>query len=175
MTDGTVYWVTGLSGAGKTAIGRALCERLRRRGRAVVFLDGDELREVFGGDLGFGRADREKSAMRNGRLSKLIADQGVDVVCATISMFHSCRRWNRDRIERYREIYVRAPAALLIARDVKGLYGRAATGEIREVVGVDLEAEEPECPDVTIDNDETRTVDALVDDIVNALGIAKEV
>ena len=173
MTPGTVYWVTGLSAAGKTTIGRVLYERRQRRERAVVFLDGDALREVFGNDLGFARADREKSAMRNSRLCKLLADQGIDVVCATISMFHACRRWNRDHIASYREIYVRAPKDLLLARDPKGLYGRAANGELGEVVGVDFEAEEPERPDVTVDNDGTHTVDTLVDQVMERLDSAE--
>lgn len=173
MTSGTVYWVTGLSAAGKTTIGRALYERLRGRARPVVFLDGDTLREVFGNDLGFERLDRQKSAMRNGRLCKLLADQGLDVVCATISMFHACRQWNREQIPHYREIYVRAPAEVLRQRDSKRLYEGAASGQIRDVVGVDIEAEEPESPDVTIDNDGTRTVDALVDQVMEALGIGE--
>ena len=65
--EGKVYWLTGLSGAGKTTIGRLWYEKLREAGEAAVFLDGDELRQVFGDDLGFSESDRRKSAMRNAR------------------------------------------------------------------------------------------------------------
>ena len=62
---GSVFWITGLSGAGKTTIGRVLYQHLRRKNASVVFLDGDLLREVFGNDLGYSVEDRHKSAMRN--------------------------------------------------------------------------------------------------------------
>jgi cytidine diphosphoramidate kinase len=153
MDTGCVYWFTGLSGAGKTTIGRLFYERLRQHHRHVVFLDGDVLREVFGNDLGHSLDQRMQSAMRNSRLCKMLSDQGIDVVCATISMFHECRRWNRQHIPAYREIYIRVPKAVLIERDQKQLYSRAMRGEIQNVMGVDLDIEEPECPDLVIDND----------------------
>ena len=78
--NGRVYWLTGLSGAGKTTIGRLWHEELRRSGVPAVFLDGDELRQVFGDDLGFTEADRRKSAMRNARLCALLARQGLTAV-----------------------------------------------------------------------------------------------
>ena len=78
---GCVYWLTGLSGAGKTTIGRILYKRLCEKRDGVVFLDGDDLRAVFGNDLGYTAQDRKKSAMRNARLCGLLAGQGLVVVC----------------------------------------------------------------------------------------------
>ena len=98
---GSVFWFTGLSGAGKTTIGRLFFGLLRERNPAVVFLDGDILREVFGNDLGHSREERLKSAMRNSRLCKMLSDQGIDVVCATISLFRECQEWNRAHIPGY--------------------------------------------------------------------------
>ena len=92
---GCVYWLTGLSGAGKTTIGRILYKRLCEKRDGVVFLDGDDLRAVFGNDLGYTAQDRKKSAMRNARLCGLLAGQGLVVVCCTISMFHDVRAYNR--------------------------------------------------------------------------------
>src|ERR1700683_1573893 len=80
---GNVYWITGLSGAGKTTIGRELWRRLRAASRSVIFLDGDVTREVIAEDLGHSTTHRRRSAMRNARLCKLLSDQGTDVVCAT--------------------------------------------------------------------------------------------
>lgn len=147
-----VYWLTGLSGAGKTTLGRLWYEELRRRG-AAVFLDGDELRQVFGDDLGFTEADRRKSAMRNARLCALLGRQGLDVVCCTISMFDSVRAWNREHIPGYFEVYVRASMDTLRRRDQKGLY----SGEGGNVAGVDLHIEEPKRPDLILENDGQRT------------------
>lgn len=103
-----VYWLTGLSGAGKTTIGRLWRDRLRERGETVVFLDGDEMRSVFGTGLGFNAADRRRLAESYGRLCALLAGQGVTVVCCTISMFHSVRAWNRANIPGYYEVYIQA-------------------------------------------------------------------
>ena len=170
-TPGTVYWFTGLSGAGKSTLARLFCERLRRTGAPVLLLDGDELREVFGGDLGHTRADRLAIASRNGRLCRMIANQGIDVVCATISLFHECHDWNRRHIERYREIHVTAPMHVLESRDKHQLYARARRGEVSDVVGVDIDAEEPRTPDLVIDNGGAASPDDVVDRVWQALGV----
>jgi adenylylsulfate kinase-like enzyme/phosphohistidine swiveling domain-containing protein len=149
---GCVYWITGLSGAGKTTLGRELWQRLRAAGRSAIFLDGDMLREVIAEDLGHNLANRRKSAMRNARLCRMLASQGGDVVCPTISMFHEVQRWNRENIPNYREIYLRVPMDELQRRDAKGIYAAAKRGELRDVVGLDVAAELPEAPDLILDN-----------------------
>jgi adenylylsulfate kinase-like enzyme/phosphohistidine swiveling domain-containing protein len=147
-----VYWITGLSGAGKTTLGRELWQRLRAAGRSAIFLDGDMLREVIAEDLGHNLANRRKSAMRNARLCRMLASQGGDVVCPTISMFHDVQRWNRENIPNYREIYLRVPMDELQRRDAKGIYAAAKRGELCDVVGLDVAAELPEAPDLILDN-----------------------
>lgn len=149
---GTVYWVTGYSGAGKTTVATHLVGLLRELGRAVVQLDGDSLRAVFGDLHGYDRNDRFALASAYGRLCDMLARQGFDVVCATISMFHAVREWNRTHIANYYEVYLRVPAADRAARDAKGLYAAAHRGEIRNLVGYDGPAEEPDTPDLIIDN-----------------------
>ncbi len=165
---GTVYWICGLSAAGKTTIGRRLCEQLRHNGRPVLLLDGDEVRETFN-DLGHSRGDRRRAAGRYSRLSKLISSQGIDVVCCTISMFKDCWSWNLQNIPRYREIYVRVPMDLLVERDPKGLYQRALRGEISNVWGVDMEWDEPSTPHMVIDNDGQRSPSRIAREIIAQL------
>jgi adenylylsulfate kinase len=150
---GTVFWLTGLSGAGKTTIGRLFHRELQKENRPVVFLDGDVLREVFGNDLGHSREERLKSAMRNSRLCKMLSDQGIDVVCATISLYRECQDWNRAHISGYHEIYLRVPMKVLVERDQKQLYSRALRGEVKDVMGVDLPVEEPRHPELIVEND----------------------
>ena len=130
---GRVYWFTGLSGAGKSTIGGLFFERPRARHPNSAYLDGDRLREVFGQDPGHSREARLAVAMRNARLCRLLSGQGLHLVCATISLFHDCQAWNRANIPGYREIHVRAPMAVLEARDPHGIYRRARSGEIRDV------------------------------------------
>lgn len=148
-----VYWLTGLSGAGKTTIGRLWRDELRRAGETVVFLDGDEMRSVFGTGLGFSGADRRKLAESYGRLCALLSGQGVTVVCCTISMFNSVRAWNRAHIPGYYEVYIQASMETLRRRDQKGLYSQNADN----VAGVGLQVELPSAPDLVLENNGERT------------------
>ena len=143
VTPGRVFWLTGLSGAGKTTLGRELWRRLRADGRPATFLDGDALRAAIADDLGHTAEDRKQSAMRNARLCRLLAQQGFDVVCATISLLHEVQRWNRQNIPGYHEIYLRVPMEELRRRDNKGIYADARLGSRRNVVGIDVTAEIP--------------------------------
>jgi glutamine kinase len=166
VSPGCVFWITGLSGAGKTTLGRELCRRLRAAGRPVIFLDGDSLRAAIAEDLDHSAGDRRRSGMRNARLCRLLAGQGAAVVCATISLFHEVQRWNRDNIPGYREIYLRVPIDELRLRDSKGIYAGAQCGDARDVVGVDLPAEAPEAPDLVLDNYGALDVATAVDRIL---------
>ena len=165
-TPGTVFWLTGLSGAGKTTIGRAVYERLKSQMPNAVFLDGDVLREVFGHDHGHTLEDRRKSAMRNARLCHMLSKQGIHVVCATISMFDDCRAFNRKHIANYLEVYLEVPLSILKERDQKQLYSRAAKGEVKNVIGLDLKAEYPKSPDLTIRNIGDQTPEDIANQIM---------
>ena len=95
---GTVYFFTGLSGAGKTTIGGLFCRRLKATKPNAVYLDGDEIRVAFGEDVGYTHEERLRWAGRIFRVCKLLSDQGIDVVCCSIAMFDSVRQWNREHI-----------------------------------------------------------------------------
>ena len=150
LPSGLVLWITGLSGTGKTTLGRELWHRLRAAGRPAIFLDGDLLRASIAEDLDYTAGSRRRSAMRNARLCRLLAEQGTDVVCATISLFHEVHRWNRENVPGYREIYLRVPIEELRLRDSKGIYGEDSNS--RDIVGFDIPAEVPEAPDLILDN-----------------------
>ena len=167
VTQPKVYWLTGLSGAGKTTIGRLWYEILREQGETAVFLDGDELRQVFGDDLGYTEDERRKSAMRNARLCGLLARQGLIVVCCTISMFDDVRSWNRENIPGYFEVYVKATMETLRSRDQKGLYSQAD----RNVAGIHFRVEEPKHPDLILENDGQKTPAEQVAIMLTAIAI----
>ena len=167
---GRVYWLTGLSGAGKTTIGRLWYEKLKSEGENAVFLDGDELRQVFGDDLGYTEADRRKSAMRNARLCALLGRQGLTVVCCTISMFDSVRAWNRENIPGYFEVYIKASGETLHRRDQKGLYSSAR----QDVAGLHVKVEEPKRPNLILENDGGLTPEEQVSVLQSAIKTYKE-
>ena len=109
--------------------------------------------------------------MRNARLCRMLSEQGIDVVCATISLFRECQEWNRAHVARYCEIYLRVPMEVLVQRDQKQLYSRALRGEITDVMGVDLPIEEPSRPDIVIDNDGRQAPSDIAGDIIQRLGL----
>lgn len=147
-----VIWIIGLSGSGKTTLATEVVRLMRRAGKPVVLLDGDAVREVFGNDLGHSMADRRKNADRLCRLGRFLEEQGINVVCAVLSMFEQSREWNRANLRRYHEVYIDVPLASLVARDPKGLYARAMRGEIADFPGVGLPFPVPSRPDMVIDN-----------------------
>lgn len=150
--EGTVWWVTGLSGSGKSTVGHLLRDALLGRGMPALVIDGDVMRAVLDRNEGHGADQRRYLAMTYARLAREVAKQGIDAVCATISMFHDVRAWNRANIHHYREIYLRVPLDELVRRDPRGLYARAAAGLVNNVVGIDLPMEEPVSPDLVVDN-----------------------
>lgn len=155
---GTIYWITGLSGADKTTIGKLLYEKIKVEYSNTVFLDGDILSKVFGDDLGYSRGERRKCAMRYSRLCAMLQEQGVNVICWTISMFESVRKWNRENIHNYKGIYIKVSMDTLQKRDQKGLYSGVTGEEQKEVVGIHMELEEPKCLDLVLENDGKRTL-----------------
>lgn len=171
---GIVYWLTGLSGSGKTTIARALTAALRKQNQPVIFLDGDELREVTGNMFGHNRDERLKASLLYSRLCKMLAAQCTHVVCATISLFHETQEWNRIFIPNYLEVFIDVPLAEVIKRDPKSIYARAAAGEINNVVGIDIPADFPKYPDVIIHNIEPFSVDKAVTTILEKSGMTYE-
>jgi adenylylsulfate kinase len=165
-----VIWLIGLAGAGKTAIGRALYSALKSTSKNLVFLDGDMIREVMGEDLGHTIEDRKRNADRICRLCKLLDSQGINVICAILSIFQESQDWNRENYSKYFEVFLDVDMNTLQARDQKGLYSKASRGEIDNVVGFDIEFIPPARPDMVIDNSvERNNFAGVASDIHKAL------
>jgi adenylylsulfate kinase-like enzyme len=171
--EGRVIWITGLSGAGKTTLAVKLVDRFRAEGLPVVFLDGDELREVFGAVAAnaqnHGRQGRLALAMQYAHLCRVIAAQGLTVVIATISLFREVHTWNRAHLPGYFEVYLKVPVEELRRRDPKGIYRRFDAGELTHVAGLDLPIDEPESADWTVEFVPERPVAVLAEELLNRL------
>lgn len=177
MQQGKVIWITGLSGAGKSTLAHEVVARLRAEGQAVVMLDGDELREVFGAVAAnaqnHGREGRLALAMQYAHLCRVIAAQGLTVVIATISLFREVHAWNRANLPGYFEVYLKVPVEELRRRDPKGIYRRFDAGELTHVAGLDMPIDEPEAADWVVQFDPERTVTALAAELNQILSTRK--
>jgi len=146
--QGMTLWFTGLSGAGKTTISKAVEARLREQGYKVEVLDGDVVRENLTKGLGFSKADRDENIRRIGFVAQLLTRNGVIVIVSAISPYRAIRDEVRGKIGNFVEIYVNAPLAVCEERDVKGLYKKARAGEIKSFTGIDDPYEPPLNPEV---------------------------
>ena len=153
-----VLWLTGLSGAGKTTIAREVEQQLRAEGRACYLLDGDCIRRGLSQDLGFSDADRVENIRRVAEVAHLMMDAGLIVLVALISPFRAERSTAQQTVgkDRFFEIYIDTPLAVAEQRDVKGLYKRARSGELKNFTGIDSPYEAPAAPALTI-NTETES------------------
>lgn len=170
MKKGRLFWITGLSGAGKTTIGTLIYTYLKKKESNVVFIDGDMIREVYQ-NTDYSEDGRRKISYTNMRLCKMLTDQGIDVIIAVIGLRSEYWKWNRENIENYYEIYLKVPMEVLITRDNKKLYQRALNHEISNVYGVDMPFEEPSEPTVVVINDSSLSPDEVSEYIINELGI----
>ena len=166
----SIIWFTGLSGSGKSTIANALEEKLHKLSLRTYLLDGDNVRHGLCNDLGFSENDRKENIRRIGEVSKLFIDAGVMVLATFISPFINDRKFVRNNVNEteFIEVYIKCPLNTCEGRDVKGLYKKARSGEIKHFTGIDSPYEAPANPEITIDT-EKLTVDESVDKIINYL------
>ena len=151
-SKGVVIWLTGLSGSGKSTIGRALEATLVRQGRFAYGLDGDNIRFGLCKDLGFSAEDRTENIRRIGSVAQLFCDAGAITICSFVSPY----RIDRDAVRalvpgRFVEVHVDCSVDECARRDPKGLYKKAMAGEIPNFTGVSAPYESPIAPEIHID------------------------
>ena len=160
MRQGRVYWITGLSGSGKTTMGTELYYSLREKQDNVLILDGDILKQ-FVGNGGYGSKDRLQRGQKYAELCKTLSDQGLCVIICTIAMYDSIRAWSREHIKGYIEVFLDVPMEVLKARNQKGLYSGYATGAVKDLAGMGT-TEFPKHPDLVLKNDGSLPVSECV-------------
>lgn len=157
--QGFVVWLTGLQGAGKSTIATRVAATLRARDVRVEVLDGDEVRANLSPSLGYGPEARDENTKRIAYVAKLLARNGVAVLCPVVAPERRHRERARAWADRFCEVHVTAPMRVLEERDPKGLYAKAKRGEIADLVGVHQPYEAPERAEITIDTS-TESADA---------------
>ena len=149
----SLLWFTGLSGSGKSTIANLVEKKLHRMNRHSFLLDGDNVRHGLNRDLGFTEADRIENIRRVGEVAKLMTDAGLIVITAFISPFKAEREMVRKMLPKgeFLEIFIDTPLAEAERRDVKGLYKKARSGQLKNFTGIDSPYEAPEAPEIRID------------------------
>lgn len=167
---GVTVWLTGLSGAGKTTLTNALAKRLEDNRYPLEVLDGDVVRTNLTKGLGFSKPDRDENIRRIGFVANLLTRHGVIVLVSAISPYREIREEVRGKIGDFVEVFVNAPLAVCEGRDVKGLYQRARSGEIKGFTGIDDPYEAPLNPDVECRTD-LETLEESLDKVWQKLEI----
>lgn len=152
---GAVIWLTGLSASGKSTLAMGLEERLLARGYVCYTLDGDNVRHGLNVDLGFSPQDRRENIRRVGEVAALFADAGLICITAFISPYRQDRLLARRAAQSssFHEVHVAADLATCEARDPKGLYRKARSGELNDFTGIDAPYEIPELPELSLPTD----------------------
>lgn len=162
---GLTIWLTGLSASGKSTIACALEQHLLHLKKWAYRLDGDNIRFGLNKDLGFSEKDRNENIRRIGEVSKLFADAGAIAITAFISPYKADRSVARQLHSAgnipFVEVFVDAPLSVVEARDPKGLYKKARSGEIKEFTGVSAPYEAPDAPEVHIKTGEQDVADSV--------------
>jgi len=169
LNSGKAIWITGLSGSGKTTLAKALADELNGCIRPVL-LDGDQIRELYGNDLGFDEASRKIQIGRIQRLAKWLSDQGHVVIIAALYSHPELLAWNRKNLPGYFEVYLNLPLSEVRKRDSKGLYTAALGGQMVNVVGVDIPWLAPERSDFVFDVKSIQEPRAMARKLINAIG-----
>lgn len=168
---GLTVWFTGLSGSGKSTLAHGVERRLVEAGRAAYVLDGDNLRHGLNADLGFSAEDRNENVRRTAAVASLFADAGVVALVSLISPFRKARNEARTLHEDaglgFIEVWVDTPVDECRRRDPKGLYARAALGELEGLTGVDDPYEPPGHPELHLSG--VADLDGLVQVVVDAI------
>jgi bifunctional enzyme CysN/CysC len=170
---GRVLWLTGLSGSGKSTIADAAERDLHAQGVRTFVLDGDNVRHGLNKDLGFTAEDRAENVRRVAEVARLMVESGTVVIVALVSPFRGDRRAARDLFDPgdFVEVFVQTPVEVCAARDPKGLYAKAASGELPNLTGVGQDYEEPLTPDLVVagDGDLQQAVAAVVSAAVRTM------
>ena len=148
-----VIWLTGISGSGKTTLARKLILKLKDRFPNILNVDGDEVRELFGDNLGYSLEDRIHQIGRIQRLSHYLEKQGMMVIASALYFSKEISENNRKIFKQYYEVYLKASIDLVSRSDPKGVYKTAKKNGQQNIVGLDIKWNEPLMPHIVIDRD----------------------
>ena len=161
---GILFWITGLSGSGKTAIAEKIKRNISNKYGPTVIVSGDDLREIFNFKK-FSKKDRLSYALVYCKFCKCITDNKINIILSTVSLFHKVRKWNRTNISNYVEIYIQSDINTIIKQKKKFFY----KGNYKNVIGKDIKPEFPQSPHITIKNDFNKSINTLTRELIKKI------
>ena len=157
---GILFWVTGLSGAGKTSISNKIYQRIKDTHGKTFYINGDEMRKIF--DLkSYDNSDRKKGGIKYSKLFKKITDQNINVLFAGMALFDDVRKWNRINVKNYLEIYIKTSLKNIIKKKYTKIYKKKT-----KLVGIDIRPEFPKKPDIIINNNFNKSIENLSNELI---------
>ena len=161
---GILFWITGLSGSGKTAIAEEIKSNISNKYGPTVIVSGDYLRKIFNFKK-FSKKDRLSYALVYCKFCKCITDNRINIILSTVSLFHKVRKWNRTNISNYMEIYIQSDINKIIKQKNKFFY----KGNYKNIIGKDIKPELPKSPHITIKNDFNKPISVLTNKLINKI------
>ena len=160
---GILFWITGLSGAGKTSISSKIYHRIKSKYGKTLYINGDEMRKIF--DLkSYDNADRKRGGIKYSKLFKKITDQNINVLFAGMALFDDVRIWNRKNIKNYLEIYIKTSLKNIIKNKYTKVYKKKT-----KLVGIDIKPEFPKKPDIIINNNFNKSIEKLSNELISKI------
>ena len=161
---GILFWITGLSGSGKTRIAKKIAPKIRKKYGSTVVLSGDDIRNIFN-LKGYSFEERKKTVMKYCKLAKKITSQKVNVILAVIGMAHELRDWNMKNQKNYVEIYIKSNIKEIIKEKKKKIYH----SNISKIVGLDIKPELPKNYHVSIKNNFKKDINFLSNQLLKKI------
>ena len=166
--EGILFWITGLSGSGKTTIAEKIKKKIYNKYGPTLTISGDDLRNILNFKK-FSRKERLLYALSYGRFCKCLVEKKINVIFSTVSLFHKVRKWNRSNINNYVEIYIESDINKIIRQKKKFFYKR----KYKNIVGKNIIPEFPKTPHIIIKNDFKRPLNKLSDELLKKISIYK--
>jgi len=162
---GILFWVTGLSGSGKTTISKKILKDIIHFYGPTILVSGDDLRKIFRFNK-YTSLERKALAKKFCNFAKFITDQKMNLIFAVVGMMHSPRNWNKKNINNYLEIYIKANIKSIIKVNKKKIYYKKNSGDI---VGINIKPELPKKSDIIINNNFKRSTDILSKELIRKI------
>jgi len=163
---GILFWITGLSGSGKTSLAKKIFPIIKKLYGPTIHLDGDSLRKIL--DLkGFSYNERLSNTKIYNKIVRLITDQNINVIISLVGLMNTPRNWNKKYIKKYIEIYIKSPVKKIVLKDKKKVYRNKIN-----VVGLTIKPEFPKSPDIIINNRFDKKLDYLKIELLNKISKA---